>query len=79
MAAALCNHALTAGLAGRCARPARSRKSLRVSATQTTVGETPEVWLPGVQRPNHLEGKDIPGNRGFDPLNLGIDEDRLKW
>ena len=76
MAAALCNHLLTAGLAGRCARPAKSRRSLQVSATQTGPAQ---VWLPGVERPNHLEGKDIPGNRGFDPLGLGRDEDRLKW
>ena len=76
MAAALCNHALTAGLAGRCARPAKTRKSLRVSAAQS--GDA-QVWLPGVERPNHLEGEDLPGNRGFDPLGLGRDEDRLKW
>ncbi len=76
MAAALCNHALTAGLAGRCARPAKSRRSLRVSAAQS--GDA-QVWLPGVERPNHLEGKGLPGNRGFDPLGLGRDEDRLKW
>lgn len=76
MAAALCNHALIAGLVGRCARPAKSRRSLRVSAAQS--GDA-QVWLPGVERPNHLEGKDIPGNRGFDPLGLGRDEDRLKW
>lgn len=80
MAAALCNTVLTAGLAARCARPAKSRRSLRVSAGQS--GEA-QVWLPGVERPKHLEGKSAadgyPGNRGFDPLGLGRDEDRIKW
>lgn len=80
MAAALCNHALVAGLAGSCARPVKSRRSLKVSAAQN--GEA-QVWLPGVERPRHLEGKSAadgyPGNRGFDPLGLGRDEDRIKW
>jgi len=80
MAAALCNRALVAGLAGSCARPAKAKRSLRVSAGQS--GEA-QVWLPGVERPKHLEGKSAadgyPGNRGFDPLGLGRDEDRIKW
>ena len=53
---------------------------MRVSAGQS--GEA-QVWLPGVERPKHLEGKSAadgyPGNRGFDPLGLGRDEDRIKW
>lgn len=37
------------------------------------------MWLPGVERPSHLEGVDLPGNRGFDPLNLAVNNDRLPW
>ena len=83
MATALCNHALAAGLAGRCARPSKSRRSLRVSAVSAGQSGEGQVWLPGVDRPKHLEGKSAadgyPGNRGFDPLGLGRDEDRIKW
>jgi len=50
------------------------RSSLRVSAST-------DVWLPGADRPQHLRGSNekLSGNRGFDPLNLGSDQDRLKW
>ena len=36
------------------------------------------MWLPGAQAPAHLTGK-LAGDRGFDPLGLGSDADRLKW
>lgn len=75
MAFALATGALTAGLTARVGSP-KARRSFRVSAAQQS-GEA--LWLPGVERPNHLEGVDLPGNRGFDPLNLGIDSARLKW
>lgn len=75
MSFALASFASTAGLTAR-AGPVRARRSLKVSATQAGAEQ---VWLPGVERPSHLEGVDLPGNRGFDPLNLAVNNDRLPW
>merc|ERR1712199_54008 len=36
------------------------------------------LWLPGSQSPSHLDGK-LPGDFGFDPLDLGKDPKALKW
>merc|ERR1712224_864626 len=36
------------------------------------------LWLPGSQAPSHLNGK-LPGDFGFDPLELGKDPAALKW
>lgn len=78
MSFALASFASTAGLTAR-AGPARARRSLRVSAAQAGASGDEPVWLPGVDRPSHLQGVDLAGNRGFDPLNLAINHDRLPW
>lgn len=36
------------------------------------------AWLPGSQAPAHLTGK-LPGDFGFDPLELGKDPAALQW
>eukprot|EP00884_Botryococcus_braunii_P005232 jgi/Botrbrau1/1470/Bobra.178_3s0027.1 len=36
------------------------------------------LWLPNTEAPKYLNGT-LPGDRGFDPLGLGSDPDRLKW
>merc|ERR1711977_71607 len=36
------------------------------------------LWLPGSQSPPHLTGK-LPGDFGFDPLELGKDPAALQW
>ena len=36
------------------------------------------LWLPGSTAPKHLDGS-MPGDYGFDPLNLGEDKDALAW
>lgn len=36
------------------------------------------LWFPGNPAPKHLTGK-LAGDYGFDPLNLGDDEQNLKW
>lgn len=36
------------------------------------------LWLPDTEPPAHLKGE-LAGDRGFDPLGLGSDSDRLKW
>ena len=36
------------------------------------------VWLPGTPPPAHLDGT-LPGDFGFDPLNLGTDKSALSW
>lgn len=35
-------------------------------------------WCPGAEIPKHLNGS-LPGDVGFDPLNLGADPEALKW
>lgn len=55
------------------ARSARSPALLVRAAAQLQEG----VWLPGVDKPKQLDG--LIGNRGFDPLSLGTDKDRLEW
>mmetsp|Transcript_3151 Transcript_3151/g.7744 ORF Transcript_3151/g.7744 Transcript_3151/m.7744 type:complete len:246 (-) Transcript_3151:402-1139(-) len=35
-------------------------------------------WRPGTASPSHLNGT-LPGDYGFDPLNLGSDPVNLKW
>ena len=36
------------------------------------------LWRPGSTPPAHLNGS-LPGDYGFDPLNLGADPDALRW
>lgn len=48
-----------------------------VYAAATTSGER-ELWYPGATAPEHLDGS-LPGDYGFDPLNLGSDPALLKW
>jgi len=35
-------------------------------------------WMPGSSAPSHLDGS-LPGDFGFDPLNLGADQSKLNW
>ncbi|GAB4816015.1 hypothetical protein N2152v2_003061 [Parachlorella kessleri] len=50
----------------------RARSSVKVAAAER------QLWLPGADAPAHLKG-DLAGDRGFDPLNLGTDPERLAW
>jgi light-harvesting complex I chlorophyll a/b binding protein 4 len=50
--------------------PAVSSRSLKVEAKGN--------WLPGSDSPAYLDGS-LPGDNGFDPLNLGEDAENLKW
>lgn len=36
-------------------------------------------WFPGSDVPSHLSSSTLPGNFGFDPLNLGKEPEALKW
>ncbi|KAH7279749.1 hypothetical protein KP509_37G034400 [Ceratopteris richardii] len=36
------------------------------------------VWLPGLDPPAHLDGS-LPGDYGFDPLELGKEPEALRW
>jgi hypothetical protein len=38
----------------------------------------PAAWNPGTTAPAWLKGT-LPGDYGFDPLQLGKDADKLKW
>ncbi|KAL6771630.1 LHCA9 [Auxenochlorella protothecoides x Auxenochlorella symbiontica] len=52
----------------------QQRRTTRVHAAQSER----TLWLPGAGSPPHLDGS-LPGDFGFDPLNLGNSPDRLKW
>ncbi len=45
--------------------PSVAPKSVRPTLLKAAGSE--QLWLPGTERPNHLNG-DLPGDRGFDPL-----------
>lgn len=51
-------------------RSTSTRRVNRRSAIAATAKLTGDNWLPGSQRPAHLDGS-LPGDNGFDPLNLG--------
>jgi hypothetical protein len=36
------------------------------------------MWFPGMDAPQHLKGE-LPGDYGFDPLNLGKEPKDLEW
>jgi len=56
------------------ALPARQ---VRVQARVTMSADRP-MWYPGTSPPAHLDGS-MPGDYGFDPLNLGSDPELLPW
>ena len=45
--------------------PSVAPKSPRPTLLKAAGSE--QLWLPGTERPKHLNG-DLPGDRGFDPL-----------
>lgn len=53
------------------ARPVAKVAAMKVVAEQAS-------WMPGSKHPAHLDGS-LPGDFGFDPLNLGKDPENLKW
>ncbi|EIE20191.1 light harvesting complex a protein [Coccomyxa subellipsoidea C-169] len=59
------------------ARPvAPSFTSLRPRTLVTSAARG--LWLPDTEPPAHLKGE-LAGDRGFDPLGLGSEPERLKW
>ena len=54
------------------AQRGRSRQSVTVRA------ERAGLWLPGIEAPKWLDGS-LPADRGFDPLGLATDSERLEW
>lgn len=78
--AAICQStAITArtSMAGKQLRTAPKRAAVARSAMQVVAADRP-LWLPGWASPAHLDGT-LPGDFGFDPFNLGADEENLKW
>ena len=51
---------------------------LTVSAAAAGVQSDRPLWLPGSQAPAWLDGS-LPGDYGFDPLNLASEPARLNW
>jgi len=54
-------------------RPARAARNLAVCADAARPN-----WYPGSKVPAHLKSE-LPGDYGFDPLNLGADPKDLEW
>lgn len=54
-------------------KPVRSTRNFVVSADAARPS-----WYPGSTCPPHLKGE-LPGDYGFDPLNLGADPKDLEW
>merc|ERR1712050_368343 len=46
--------------------------------TKVSANRREAAWFPGSQSPKHLDGT-LPGDFGFDPLNLGKDPQALIW
>ncbi|KAG0597965.1 hypothetical protein M758_12G033800, partial [Ceratodon purpureus] len=77
--------AKTSFLAGRALRmskvAAAAKGDLTVSATlvgDKTAPASRPLWLPGAEAPEWLDGS-LPGDYGFDPLDLAAEPDRLAW
>jgi hypothetical protein len=56
------------------AAKAQKRQSLKTRAS----AEAQPMWMPGATAPAHLKNE-LPGDYGFDPLELGKDPEDLKW
>lgn len=54
-----------------------ARKAGAARSRNVAVRAAAGTWLPGTDKPKHLEG--LKANYGFDPLSLGTDKDRLEW
>ncbi|GAX86221.1 hypothetical protein CEUSTIGMA_g13634.t1 [Chlamydomonas eustigma] len=60
-----------AGVSGRSSRSCRS-------VTVKAAASNRASWFPGTPLPSHLDGT-LPGDFGFDPLNLGVEPFKLQW
>jgi len=59
---------------------ARPSVAARPARRSTVVVRAAAGWDPSAEVPAHLKDRtDLAGNYGFDPLNLGKDEEQLKW
>lgn len=67
----------SAFLGSRMAQAQPARQQARCSRAVVRAAADSPVWLPGTEKPKQLEG--LVGNFGFDPLQLGIDKERLEW
>jgi hypothetical protein len=68
-------------------RPSRSSVVVRATAADARAwmnawksksAGRPAAWYPGTTAPAYLKGT-LPGDYGFDPLQLGKDADKLEW
>ncbi|GAX85975.1 hypothetical protein CEUSTIGMA_g13391.t1 [Chlamydomonas eustigma] len=76
-----------AGVSGRSSRSCRSvTVKAQVSARswinnwkeKKAAASNRASWFPGTPLPSHLDGT-LPGDFGFDPLNLGVEPFKLQW
>lgn len=69
------------GWCARVLRSLRARSAAKPRATRSSVvvnASARPLWMPGSEAPAHLKGT-MPGDYGFDPLDLGVDPKDLSW
>lgn len=75
--AAIISQSATAGLKASVARRNVATRATRARVVSVQAAARPN-YFPGSTPPKHLDGS-MPGDYGFDPLNLGEDKESLMW
>ena len=63
---------------GRAVAAPRAAAAPRARVSRVAAAAKEAAWAPGNESPVHLDGT-LPGDMGFDPLNLGEDPQNLAW
>merc|ERR1711966_245065 len=69
---------LIAAKAAFAGKAVQSKATVKAAAISTKVMAARTSWMPGSVHPKHLDGT-LPGDFGFDSLNLGEDPKNLAW
>eukprot|EP00244_Chara_vulgaris_P005656 TRINITY_DN21_c0_g2_i4.p2 TRINITY_DN21_c0_g2~~TRINITY_DN21_c0_g2_i4.p2 ORF type:complete len:272 (+),score=43.72 TRINITY_DN21_c0_g2_i4:222-1037(+) len=69
---------LCGGAARRLAAPIRPVAAQAASTSRPLTVVSKGNWLPGSESPAYLDGS-LPGDNGFDPLELGREPEQLRW
>jgi hypothetical protein len=78
MAALIAQQTAVSGLKARVARRGVAARASRARVVAVSASAARPNYFPGTTPPKHLDGT-MPGDYGFDPLNLGEDKAALEW